>query len=231
MVAQLRRSPATRGSSVRARGHLPRSSGVLNFASLARSSFSARARAVGEGPVRALATRFERGFFRVASSWWRARGVPPLRKSGPEPGGRDGGRAAAATRRPLRAGRRSVPGGPRWSAHGGWSGDLPEGPGKGRSPCGARVDFADVFRVLHLVSARGFLVDGDVIGPRQPRPSHVTIDEALPRDRESGAGVDVADWVPSAACPRRSPPTTPPRRRSHRELRPEARRGPVSCSR
>jgi hypothetical protein len=170
---------------------------VLNFATLA-DEFLVRGQAVGEGPVRALATRFERGFFRVAEFLvarqgachrFEVRGRSPVAGTEAElplPS-EDPFEQDDAPCRVDRDGARVV---------------LVKGPNQkvpGKGPLTLRlrdVDFADVFRVLHLVTARGFLVDGEVTGRVSLDLSRITVDEALLAIEKSGAGVDVADSGP-----------------------------------
>jgi hypothetical protein len=71
----------------------------------------------------------------------------------------------------------------------------PKAPGKGPLTLRLRdVDFADVFRVLHLLTAQGFLVDGDVTGRVSLDLSRLALDEALLAIEKSG--VDVANSGP-----------------------------------
>jgi len=72
------------------------------------------------------------------------------------------------------------------------------------------VDFADVFRILHLLTAQGFLVDGEVTGRVSADLSRLTLEEALLAIERSG--VDVADSGPvrrvsSAKLPVRPSPS------------------------
>ena len=168
---------------------------VLNFASLG-DEFLVRGQAVGEGPVRALASRFERGFFRVAEFLvarqgachrFEVRGRSPVAGTDAElplpsedPFEQDDA-PCRVDRDPMRA---VLVKGPNQKA-----------PGKGPLTLRLRdVDFADVFRVLHLLTARGFLVDGEVTGRVSLDLSRLTIDEALLAIEKSG--VDVADSGP-----------------------------------
>lgn len=169
---------------------------VLNFASLG-DEFLVRGQAVGEGPVRALASRFERGFFRVAEFLvarqgachrFEVRGKSPvagieaeLPLPSEDPFEQDD-TPCRVDRDPARV--VTVKGPPSQKV-----------PGKGPLTLRLRdVDYADVFRVLHLLTARGFLVDGDVTGRVSLDLSRLTIDEALLAIEKSG--VDVADSGP-----------------------------------
>ena len=165
---------------------------VLNFASLG-DEFLVRGQAVGEGPVRALASRFERGFFRVAEFLvarqgachrFEVRGRSPVAGTDAElplPS-EDPFEQDDAPCRVDRDGARAVL----------IKGPNQKAPGKGPLTLRLRdVDFADVFRVLHLLTAQGFLVDGDVTGRVSLDLSRLGIDEALLAIEKSG--VDVAD--------------------------------------
>lgn len=168
---------------------------VLNFASLG-DEFLVRGQAVGEGPVRALASRFERGFFRVAEFLvarqgachrFEVRGRSPVAGTDAElplpsedPFEQDDA-PCRVDRDPARA---VLVKGPNQKT-----------PGKGPLTLRLRdVDYADVFRVLHLLTAQGFLVDGDVAGRVSLDLSHLAIDEVLLAMEKSG--VDVADSGP-----------------------------------
>jgi hypothetical protein len=168
---------------------------VLNFASLG-DEFLVRGQAVGEGPVRALASRFERGFFRVAEFLvarqgachrFEVRGRCPVAGTEAElplpsedPFEQDDA-PCRVDRDPPRTVQVKAPN--------------QKAPGKGPLTLRLRdVDFADVFRVLHLLTAQGFLVDGDVTGRVSLDLSRLGIDEALLAIERSG--VDVADSGP-----------------------------------
>ena len=168
---------------------------VLNFASAA-DEFVARGIAVGEGSVRALESRFERGFFRVAEFLmarlgachrFEVRGQSPvagidaeLPLPAEDPFAQDDS-PCRVDRDPPRA--VMVKGG------------SPKARGQGPLNLRLRdVDFADVFRVLHLLTTQGFLVDGDVAGRVSLDLSRLTLDEALLAIERSG--VDVGDPRP-----------------------------------
>ncbi|HSB60358.1 MAG TPA: hypothetical protein VLI67_01470 [Vicinamibacteria bacterium] len=165
---------------------------VLNFASQA-DEFVVRGIAVGEGSVRALESRFERGFFRVAEFLmarlgachrFEVRGRSPvagidaeLPLPAEDPFVQDDA-PCRADRDPPRA--VTVRGG------------NPKVAGQGPLTLRLRdVDFADVFRVLHILTTLGFLVDGDTTGRVSLDLSRLTLDEALLAIEKSG--VDVAD--------------------------------------
>lgn len=187
---------------------------VLNFASLA-DEFVVRGLAVGEGPVRALESRFERGFFRVAEFLMARRGAChrfEVRGQSPVAGteaelplpAEDPFEQDDAPCRVDRDPARTVV----------VKAPNPKVPGKGPLTLRLRdVDFADVFRVLHLVTAQGFLVDGDVTGRVSLDLSRLTLDEALLAIEKSGVGVAASGPVrrvsrggpPSRLAPRTSP--------------------------
>lgn len=170
---------------------------VLSYASWS-DTFTIRGLTVGEGPARALESRFEKGFFRV-SEFLMAR--------------------QAACRRFEVKGQCGVAG---------IEADLPiplEDPfEQDETPCrvdrddAARVfsvkapaakaitgqgqltlrlrdvDLADLFRVLHLLTGQGFIVDGDVVGRTTMDFSKLTLDEILQTLEKSG--LDVQDAGP-----------------------------------
>ncbi len=168
---------------------------TLNFASLGEE-FLVRGLAVGVGPLRVLESRFERGFFRVAEFLmarqgachrFEVRGRSPVAGTDAElplptedPFDQD--------ESPCRADR--DPARPVFV-----KGPNQKVPGKGPLTVRLReVDFADVFRVLHLVTAQGFLVDGDVTGRVSTDLSRLTLEETLLALQKTG--VDVADSGP-----------------------------------
>jgi hypothetical protein len=143
--------------------------------------FLIRGLVVGEGPMRALESRLERGFFRIAEvlmarqgSCYRfeARGRSPvvgLEAEIPLPGedpfrlddspcqvDRDSGSVLAIR------------------------GPAGKGPGKGPHTVRLRdVDLADLFHALHLATGDSFLVDDDVRGRVSVDLDHLTLDEML----------------------------------------------------
>jgi hypothetical protein len=153
---------------------------VLSHASLA-DEFLIRGVAVGEGPLRALERRVERGFFRVADFLMALSGAcyrfeirgqspvvgvdaelplptedPFLQDETPCRVDRDEGRGLAIR------------------------GPSAKTPGKGPYSVRLRdVDLADVFQVLHRISGQGFLVDGDVSGRASMDLSRLTLDEIV----------------------------------------------------
>jgi hypothetical protein len=153
---------------------------VLTQATLAEE-FTVSGLTVGEGPVRALESRFERGFFRItqfvvarqgACLRFEARGSSPV--AGPEadlplpsedpfeaPGA-----ACAVDRDTLRGPTVQGPGG--------------KAPSKGPLTLRLRdVDLPDVFRVLSALTGQGFVVDGGVFGRSHVEISRASLEEAL----------------------------------------------------
>lgn len=173
---------------------------VLSHASLGDESaapavpFVVRGFAVGEGPARALESRFERGFFRVGEFMmarqggcrrFEVRGVSPI--VGPEaelPLPTDDPFEQDDT--PCRVDR---------DAARGVSIKAPNAKTPGKGPLTLRlrdVDLADVFLVLHQITGQGFLVDGDVGGRTSVDLSRVTLDEIVAA-LEKSAGVKVSE--------------------------------------
>ena len=170
---------------------------TLSFASLGEE-FLIRGLSVGEGPTRALESRFERGFFRVsdflmarqgACRRFEARGKAPVagieaelplpaedpfeQDESPCRVDRDEGRTLL-----VRA-----------------SGGNGKTPGKGPISLRLRdMDVADVFQVLHLLTSQAFIVDEDVVGRATVDLSGVTLEEVLQALRK--AGLDIADRGP-----------------------------------
>ena len=166
---------------------------VLTHASVG-DDFVVRGLTVGEGPVRALESRFERGFLRVsdfvmarqgACLRFEVRGKSPV--VGPDaelplptedPFDQDDA--------PCKVDRDSV----RTVVVKGPSTKTP-----GQGPLSLRlrdVDLTDVFFVLHWLTRQGFLVDGDVTGRVSVELNRVTLEEALAA-LAKGAGLRVSE--------------------------------------
>jgi hypothetical protein len=153
---------------------------VLTSASLG-DEFSVRGFTVGEGPLRALETRFERGFFRLsqflvarqgACLRFEAKGASPV--AGPE------AELPLPTEDPFEEPEaaclidRDTLRGPniQWP-----TGKLP-----GKGPLSVRlrdVDLTDVFRVLNNLTSQAFIVDANVAGRVNVELQRATLDEAL----------------------------------------------------
>jgi len=170
---------------------------TLSFASL-HEEFLIRGLSVGEGPTRALESRFERGFFRVsdflmarqgACRRFEARGKAPIagieaelplpaedpfeQDDAPCRVDRDEGKALVVR----------TPGG--------------DGKNPGKGPISLRLrdmDVADVFQVLHLLTSQAFLVDDDVQGRAAVEVFGATLEEVIAALRK--AGLDIADRGP-----------------------------------
>jgi len=163
---------------------------VLRDASLGED-FSIHGVTVGEGPARALERRFERGFFRItdflmarlgACRRFEVRGQSPvvgvdaeLPLPGEDPFEQD-----EAPCRIDRDPSRTL----------GVKGGNPKAPGKGPLTLRLRdVDVADVFGILHVLTAQGFLVDGDVAGRVTGDLSRVSLEEALGALAKAGLNI------------------------------------------
>ena len=170
---------------------------VLNYASWS-DEFAIRGLTVGEGPTRALESRFEKGFFRVSeflmarqaacrrfevkgcARWRASRPTCPFPPTTPSP------------RKTRRAASTATTAGAEWNVK------VP--PPKTPSPQGLLtlrlrdVDMADVFRVLHLLTGQGFVVDGDVVGRATVDLTKMTSEEVLQAIEKSG--LDVQDAGP-----------------------------------
>jgi hypothetical protein len=152
---------------------------VLNQASVG-DDFVVRGLAVGEGPIRALQSRFERGFFRIseflmarqaACLRFEARGTSPV--AGPDaelplPTDDPFEQDDLACRIDRDAVRTVVIKGASRS------------PGEGPLSLRLRdMDLTDVFSVLQGLTGQGFLVDGDVTGRVSVELNRTTIEGAL----------------------------------------------------
>jgi hypothetical protein len=152
---------------------------VLNQASVG-DDFVVRGLAVGEGPIRALQSRFERGFFRIseflmarqaACLRFEARGTSPV--AGPDaelplptddPFEQDD-LPCRIDRDPVRT--VVIKGASR-------------SPGQGPLSLRLRdMDLTDVFSVLQELTGQGFLVDGDVTGRVSVELNRTTLEGAL----------------------------------------------------
>jgi hypothetical protein len=163
---------------------------VVAFASLEEGAFTARGLAVGEGTIRGLESRFERGFFRIseflvakqgACHRFEAHGTSPV--AGPDaelpvpledPFLQD--------ESPCRVDRDPPP---RIVV----KGRTPTAKNPGDGPLTLRLrelDFADVFQALSLVSGTGFVVDADVVGRVDLDVTRQTLEEVLDLIRDEG---------------------------------------------
>lgn len=191
---------------------------ALAYASLG-DEFAVRGLAVGEGPVRALEARFERGFLRVseflmakqgACHRFEVRGRAPV--VGPDaelpvptfdPFEQDDAPCRVdrdSARRIVVQGRTPTPKDP------------------GRGPLSLRlrdVDLADVFQVLALLGAGGYVVDENVTGRVSVELTRATLEETLAALRKS-AGIEIAESGPvrrvstARLLPRKEPPAGGP---------------------
>jgi hypothetical protein len=143
--------------------------------------FLIRGITVGEGPARALESRFERGFFRIseflvarhgACRQFEVRGHTPvagLDAELPLPSEDPFSQGENACRIDRDSGKSVVSKPPPKKV-----------PGKGNLSLRARdVDLADVFMILHLLSGEAFVVDPDVQGRATLELYRVSLDEAL----------------------------------------------------
>jgi hypothetical protein len=172
---------------------------VLREATLG-DEFVVRGLTVGEGPMRALELRLERGFFRVAEILmaraggchrFEARGRSPIvgieaelplpavddpfrQDEAPCVVDRDGGGVTVIRPAPVKGAARARP-------------TAPAGPLSLRL---RDMDLADVFFVLHLLTGQGFLVDEDVRGRVSVEVNQVALDDVLQLlGREGGVAV------------------------------------------
>ena len=166
---------------------------VLSYASLG-DEFVVRGLSVGNGPLRALESRFERGFFRLsaflvarqgACLQFEARGQSPV--VGPEaelplPTQDPFDQTGAVCKTDRDSGRASVVGSPKQGS-------------AGKGPLSLRLrdlDVADVFRVLSELMPQAFIVDGDVTGRLSVELSRVTLEEALATLGKTGLSISGA---------------------------------------
>jgi hypothetical protein len=183
---------------------------VLGYASLGEE-FVIRGIGVGEGPMRALESRFERGFFRVseflmarqgACHRFEVRGRSPVVGSEAE--------LPLPTEDPFRQddspcridrdpGRSSVVRGP-------------AGKNASKGPLSLRlrdVDLADAFFVLHLLTSQAFVVDADVSGRVSADLSRVTLEEAIAAFEKLGVKVGAPGPIRRVAAARNGVPRAP----------------------
>ena len=171
---------------------------VLAYASLGEE-FTVRGLAMGEGPVRAFESRFERGFFRVseflmakqgACHRFEVRGRSPV--VGPDaelpvPVDDPFDQDAAPCRLDRDAPRRIVV-----------QSRTPTAKDPGRGPLTLRlrdVDLADVFQVLSLLGAGGYVVDEDVTGRVSVDITRGSVEETLLAIRKA-AGIEILESGP-----------------------------------
>jgi hypothetical protein len=180
---------------------------VLSHASWTGEEFVVRGLTVGEGPARALESRFEKGFFRVseflmarqaACRRFEAKGRCPvagieadLSLPSEDPFHQDDSPCRSDRDDPARAFTVKAPPAPK----------TPSGYG----PLTVRlrdVDMADVFRVLHQLTGQGFLVDGDVLGRVTLDLPRVTLEEALLALERAGLEVQDAGTLRRVSLPK-----------------------------
>jgi hypothetical protein len=187
---------------------------VLGYASLGEE-FTVRGLAVGEASVRALESRFERGFLRVseflmakqgACHRFEVRGRSPV--VGPDaelpiPVDDPFEQDAAPCHTDRDGGRRIVVQG---------RAPTPKSPGRGPLTLRLRdVDLADVFQVLSVLGAGAYVVDENVTGRVSLELTRATLDETLAAVRKA-AGIEIAESGPvrrvstARLIPRKDPP-------------------------
>jgi hypothetical protein len=213
-IAQLRRARRNPRVFLAELGSIVRDRPVVLTSASLGDEFSVRGLAVGEGPVRALETRFERGFFRLtqflvarqgACLRFEAKGTSPV--AGPEAElplptedpFEEPATACTVDRDTLRGPVIQAP-----------TGKLP-----GKGPLTVRlrdVDLTDVFRVLHNITSQAFLVDASVAGRVNVELQRVTLDEALAAIAKAAElRISEAGLVRRVSLARSAPPTTKPK--------------------
>jgi hypothetical protein len=199
IAARLRRSRRNPRLFLAELASIVRDRPVVLKEAVAGDEFVVRGIAVGEGPMRALEMRLERGFFRVAEVLmarsgachrFEVRGRSPVvgieaelplpavddpfrQDDGPCVVDRDGGGVSVLRPpavKPVARGR------------------LP--PPRGTLTLRLRdMDITDVFFVLHLATGQGFLVDEDVRGRVSVEASQVALDDVLSLLAKAGVAV------------------------------------------
>jgi hypothetical protein len=187
---------------------------VVSHASVG-DDFAVRGLTVGEGPVRALESRFERGFLRVADFVmarqgaclrFEVRGKSPV--VGPDaelplPTEDPFDQDEAPCKIDRDAVRTVVIKGPNTKT-----------PGQGPLSLRLRdLDLTDVFSVLHGLTGQAFLVDGDVVGRVSVELNRVTLEEALAAiAKSSDLRVSDPGLVRRVSLLRNAPPPADPKR-------------------
>lgn len=191
---------------------------TLTFASTG-NGFVVRGLTVGEGPARALESRLEEGFFRVAEFLMARNGAcRQFEVHGTVPvAGMDAELPLPAEdpfeqdETPCRV-ERDPETAPSWIRAGG------EKKAQGNLTIrGRNLDAADVFLVVHDAADLGFLVDGSVSGRYSLELNRVSVEEALAAIRKAGPGISDRGAI------RRVSPTRIPS-----AANPEAAGGPAS---
>ena len=183
---------------------------VLNYASIA-DDFTIRGLAVGEGPVRALERRFERGFFRVteflmarqgACHRFEVRGRCPVvgvDAELPLPAEDPFEQDDAPCRVDRDQGRL-------------FTVKAPNPKKASNGPLSLRfreVDLADAFHIVHVLTAQAFIVDGDVTGRVSLDLSNLTLEEVLAAFRKSGLDVSEPGPMRRVSVARGAPRSAP----------------------
>src|SRR5262249_23975446 len=168
---------------------------VLTYASLGED-FTVRGLAVGEGPVRALETRFERGFFRISDFLMARQGAcHRFEVKGRSPVAGTEAELPLPTEDPFdqddtpcrveRDPARPIV----------MKGPAPKAQGQGTLSLRLRdVDVADVFRVLNVLTGQAFVVDGDVTGRASMDLSRLSLEDVLAAAER--AGLDISEPAP-----------------------------------
>jgi len=182
---------------------------VLTHASVG-DDFVVRGLTVGEGSVRSLESRFERGFLRVsdfviakqgACLRFEVRGKSPV--AGPD------AELPLPTEDPFDQDDEPCKVNRDTARTGVIKGPSSKTPGQGPLSIRLRdVDTSDVFFVLHRLTGQGFLVDGDVTGRVSVELNRVTLEEALAALAKGAVFVSPSPvssagsrWIAEAASP------------------------------
>lgn len=176
--------------------------------------FQVRGLTVGEHPSRELEARFERGFFRMteflmarhgACRRFEAKGKSPV--AGPE------AELPLPAEDPFRQDESACKVDRDSAASGAIQQPAPSQ--KNRAPAGLLtlrlrdVDLADVFFVLHKVTGRGFLVDGDVAGRVGVELHSATLEDAFQALRRSGLRIHDTGRLVRVSLASAPPPRPP----------------------
>jgi hypothetical protein len=176
--------------------------------------FQVRGLVIGEAPSRELEARFERGFFRIsdflmarqgACRRFEARGKSPIAGTDAELAipAEDPFRPDDA---PCRVDRDAAHAPP---LQVGAAGRADKSREAGLTLRLRDVDLADLFYALHMLTGRGFLVDGDVLGRVNVEVQGASLDDVLQAVHKNGLRLRETDTLVRVSAAASAPPRPP----------------------